>query len=85
MLSLENIGIGKSKDKKENENENDETLMSSKDGNKNILLECMGDVDDNLFKKYSDSKNFNSFINKFDRATNEEDKEKVVEKNKRHK
>ena len=38
----------------------------------------MGDVDDKLFKEYSDSKNFNSFINKFDHATNEEDKEKVV-------
>ena len=31
-----------------------------------------------LFKKYSNGKNFNSFINEFDRATNEEDKEKVV-------
>ena len=37
----------------------------------------MGDVDDKLFKKYSDGKNFNSFMNKSDRATNEEDKEKV--------
>ena len=64
------------KDKKENENENDETLMSSKDGNKNILLECIGDFDDNLFKKYSDGKNLNSFINKFDRATNEKIKKK---------
>ena len=40
----------------------------------------MGNVDDKVFKKYSDSKDFNSFINEFDRATNEEDKEKVVEK-----
>ena len=31
-----------------------------------------------LFKKYSNGKNFNSFINEFDHATNEEDKEKVV-------
>ena len=39
----------------------------------------MGDVDDKLFKEYNNGKNFNSFINEFDRATNEEDKEKVVE------
>ena len=38
----------------------------------------MEDVDDKLFKEYSDGKNFNSFINEFDHATNEEDKEKVV-------
>ena len=30
------------------------------------------------FKKYNNDKNFNSFINEFDCATNEEDKEKVV-------
>ena len=40
----------------------------------------MGNVDDKVFKKYSDGKDFNSFVNGFDRATNEEDKEKVVEK-----
>ena len=40
----------------------------------------MGNVDDKVFKKYSDGKDLNSFINGFDRATNEEDKEKVVEK-----
>ena len=33
-----------------------------------------------MFKKYSNGKNFNSSINKFDHATNEEDKEKVVKK-----
>ena len=49
------------------------TINTKKDENKNI----MGDVDDKLFKKYSDGKNFNSFMNKSDRATNEEDKEKV--------
>ena len=38
----------------------------------------MGDVDDKLFKEYSNGKNFNSFIKEFDCATNEEDKEKVV-------
>ena len=52
---------------------------TKKDENENILLEYMEDVDDKLFKKYSNGKNFNSFINEFDRATNEEDKEKVVE------
>ena len=31
-----------------------------------------------LFKKYSNSKNFNSFINEFDHATNNIDKEKIV-------
>ena len=49
-----------------------------KDENKNILLQYMRDVDDKLFKKYSNGKNFNSFINEFDRATNKEDKEKVA-------
>ena len=58
----------KKKQKKKN------TINTKKDENKNI----MGDVDDKLFKKYSNGKNFNSFINEFDRATNEEDKEKVV-------
>ena len=37
----------------------------------------MGNIDDKLFKKYS-NKNFNSFINEFNCATNEEDKEKVA-------
>ena len=34
----------------------------------------MADVDDKLFKEHSNGKNFNSFINEFDRATNKEDK-----------
>ena len=38
----------------------------------------MEDVDDKLFKKHSDGKDFNSFINEFDNATNDKDKEKVV-------
>ena len=38
----------------------------------------MGEIDDKLFGKYSNGKNVSSFINDFDRATNEEDKEKVV-------
>ena len=32
----------------------------------------------NCLKKYRNSKNFNSFINEFDCATNKEDKEKVA-------
>ena len=51
---------------------------TKKDENKNILLEYMGKVDDKLLKKYSNGKNFNSFIDEFDRTTNEENKEKVV-------
>ena len=31
-----------------------------------------------MLKKYSNGENFNSFVNEFDRATNEEDKKKVV-------
>ena len=51
-----------------------------KDENKNIFLEYMEDVDEKMFKEYSDGKDFNSFINKFDRATYEEDKQKVIGK-----
>ena len=40
-----------------------------------MLLEYMEDVDDKLFKKCSDGKDFDSFINEFDSATNEENKE----------
>ena len=43
-----------------------------------MLLEYIENVDDKLFKKYSHGKDFNSFINEFDHATNKEDKEKVV-------
>ena len=43
----------------------------NKDQNKNMVQEYMEDVDDKLFKKYSDGKDFNSFVNGFDRATNE--------------
>ena len=50
----------------------------NEDENKNVLLEYMGEIDDKLFRKYSNGKNVSSFINDFDRATNEEDKEKVV-------
>ena len=62
--------------------ENDKTLISSKDKNKNenenMLLEHIEDIDDKLFTEYIKGKHFHSFINEFDRATNEEDKEKVV-------
>ena len=43
-----------------------------------MLLEYIEDVNDKLFKKYSHSKDFNSFTNEFHRATNKEDKEKIV-------
>ena len=54
-----------------------EATNKKKDENKNILLKYIGDVDNKLFKKYSNDKNFNSFINEFDCATNEENNEKV--------
>ena len=66
------------KNKNKNENYKNKNKKNKKDENKNMLLEYMEDVDDKLFKEYSKGKNFNSFINEFDHATNEEDKEKVV-------
>ena len=76
------------KDKSKNENENVKNKINStnikkttdkkKGEDKDILLEYIEDIDDKVFKEYSNGKNFNSFINEFDRATNEEDKEKVV-------
>ena len=51
---------------------------AKKDENENMLLEYMENVDDKVFKEYSNSKNFNSFMKEFDLAINEEDKEKVV-------
>ena len=33
-----------------------------------MLLEYMENVDDKMFKKYGNRKNFNSFINEFDHA-----------------
>ena len=57
---------------------NKKTSTNTKKDEKNILLEYMGKVDDKLLKKYSNGKNVNSFIDEFDRATNEENKEKVV-------
>ena len=52
-------------DENENKNENEETPMSPY-------------VDDKLFKEYSKVKDLNSYINEFDRATNQEDKEKEI-------
>ena len=49
----------------------------NEDDDNNMLLEYI-DVDDKLFKKYSHSKYFNSFINEFDHTTNKKDKEKIV-------
>ena len=42
------------------------------------MLEYTDNIDDKLFKKYSNGKNFGNFINEFDRTTNKEDKEKLV-------
>ena len=67
-----------SKDENKNEKNSKIGTNTKKDENENMLLEYIEDVDDKLFKKYSNGKNFNSFINEFDRALNEEDKEKVV-------
>ena len=70
--------------KKENDNNKNvknkktSTNTKNKDENKNILVEYMGEIDDKLFRKYSKGKNFSSFINDFDRATNKEDKEKLI-------
>ena len=63
---------------KKNSTNTKKATNKNKDENKNMLLEYMKDVDDKLFKKYSDGKDVNSFINKFDRAINEKDKEKLV-------
>ena len=67
-----------SKDENKNEKNSKIGTNTKKDENENMLLEYIEDVDDKSFKKYSNSKNFNSFINEFDCALKEEDKEKVV-------
>ena len=67
-----------SKDENENAKNKKNSTNTKKDENENMLLEYMEEVDDKLFKIYSNGKNFSSFINKFDCATNEEDKEKVI-------
>ena len=67
-----------SKDENENVKNKKTSTNTRKYENENMFLEQIEDVDDKLFKKYSKGKYFNSFINEFDRATNEKDKEKVV-------
>ena len=87
----EKVESRKEENKNENENYKNENAKDKKivtntkkdeneneDENKNMLLEYMEDVDDKLFKNYSHGKDFNSFINEFNRATNKADKEKVV-------
>ena len=73
---LNNDDNANAKNKKTSTNTTKAT--NKKDENKNILLQYMEGIDDKLFKEYSNGKNVNSFINEFDRTTNEEDKEKVV-------
>ena len=73
---LNNDDNANAKNKKTSTNTTKAT--NKKDENKNSLLQYMEGIDDKLFKEYSNGKNVNSFINEFDRTTNEEDKEKVV-------
>ena len=42
------------------------------------MLQYIEKVGDKLFREYSEGRDFNSFINEFDRAANEQDKEKVA-------
>ena len=79
VLSDETLESKTQEKENENKNENDKNESENEDENKNILLEYIENVDDKLFKEYSKGKNFNSFINEFDRATNKEDKEKIVQ------
>ena len=60
MLNNDNNANAKSEKTSTNTKE---ATNKKNDENKNILLEYMGDVDDKLFKKCSNNKNFNSFIN----------------------
>ena len=69
-----------SKDENKNAKNKKNSTNTKKDENESMFLKYMEDVDDKLFQEYSNGKYFNSFINEFDRATNEEDKEKVVKK-----
>ena len=100
LMSSEDENQNENGNENENKNENDKnenaknknTSINTKkdeneneDENKNILLEDMGETDDKLLRKYSNGKNFSSFINDFDRAINEEDKEKVVKELKKYK
>ena len=81
----EKVESKKEENKNENENaKNKKTVINTKkdenedeDENKNMLLEYIGDIDNKVFKKYSHSKDFDSFINGFHSATNK-DKEKII-------
>ena len=82
----ENEKVKSRKEKNENENaKNKKNSTNTKkdeneneDEDKNMLLEYIEDVDDKLFKKYSHSKDFNSFINEFHSTTNKKDKKKYL-------
>ena len=79
----ETLMSSKYENEKQSEFLNNDNNANAKDENQNMLLEYMEDVDEKLFKEYSNGKYFNSFINEFDRAKNKEDKEKVVKELKR--
>ena len=82
----ENEKVESRKEKNENENaKNKKNSTNTKeddneneDEDKNTLSEYIEDVDDKLFKKYSHSKDFNSFINGFHSTTNKKDKKKNI-------
>ena len=82
----ENEKVKSRKEKNENENaKNKKNSTNTKkdeneneDEDKNMFLEYIEDVDDKLFKKYSHSKDFNSFINEFHSTTNKKDKKKYL-------
>ena len=84
ILTEKTLESESQEDKNKNENEKLKEEKKSENGNKdeneneNMLLEYIENVDDKLFKKYSQDKDFNSFINESDRTTNKENKEKVV-------
>ena len=63
-----------SKDENKNAKNKKNSTNTKKDENESMFLKYMEDVDDKLFQEYSNGKYFNSFINEFDLATNEEDK-----------
>ena len=68
----ETLMSSKYENEKQSEFLNNDNNANAKDENQNMLLEYMEDVDEKLFKGYSNGKNFNSFINEFDRAKNKD-------------
>ena len=52
-----------SKDENKNAKNRKTSTNTKKDENEIMLLEYMEGIDDKLFKKYSNGKSFNSFIN----------------------